>query len=233
MVKIAPSRHGGGEQVTPVDAERALAISYALAERRAALAALLDLDVTLGGIVRAARDPLVGQMRLTWWFDALGALDTAPPPAQPVLQALAAEVLTRGVSSAALAGMIDGWEALLDADTLGDERLDVFARARGATLFVLAGRVLGASDGDPLATAGAGWALSDLARHLSDSQAATRSRELARAALNSALALRWSRASRALGALAHLARMDLADVPSPPGAPSRVARLAWHRLSGR
>lgn len=214
-------------------AERNLAMSYAPAEHRAALAALLDLDATLGGIVRAVRDPLVGQMRLTWWFDALSALDTAPPPAQPVLQVLAVEVLTRGVSGAALAGMIDGWEALLDADAIGDERLDVFAQARGAMLFVLAGRVLGASDGVPLGPAGAGWALSDLARHLSDPKAATRARELARAALDPALALRWSRASRALGALAHLARMDLSDPPSRPGAPGRVARLAWHRLSGR
>lgn len=218
---------------TTKDAERALVMSYAPADRRAALGALLDLDATLGGVVRAARDPLVGQMRLTWWFDALSALDTVPPPAQPVLRALAGEVIVHGVSGAELAGMIDGWEVLLDAEILDAERLDLFARGRGATLFALAGRVLEASVGDPLAVAGAGWALSDLARHWRDAAAATRARELARAALGAATAARWTRPARALGALAHLARMNLADLPSPAGAPGRVARLAWHRLSGR
>lgn len=215
------------------DPERVLALSYAPRDGRAALEALLALDETLAAILRTTREPLVGQMRLTWWFDALTALDTARPPAQPVLQALADEVLPRDAAGAALAAMIEGWEALLDPDPLTDDRLDAFARGRGGTLFVLAGVVLGAGPRDPLAGAGAGWALGDLAQHVRDPATAARARVKSAGLLGHALALRWSRAARALGALAHGARMDLAQAPSPHGAPGRVARLAWHRLSGR
>ena len=70
-------------------AERALALSYAAETVRPGVAALFSLDDTLGQILRTTREPLVGQMRLTWWHEALRALDGAPPPAQPVLQALA------------------------------------------------------------------------------------------------------------------------------------------------
>jgi phytoene synthase len=222
--------------IDATDPERALALSYAPQPSRAALAALFALDATLAQILRTTREPLVGQMRLTWWHEALCALDTAPPPAQPVLQALAAEVLPRGVSGATLARMIDGWEALLDADPIAEADLLGHAEKRGVALFEMAGTVLGCRPEEPVATAGAGWALVDLAAHLSDLEIAALSASLAGARLAEATAQRWSRVGRPLGALAHVARMDLAyafcrDVPR--GAPRRVARLAWHRLSGR
>lgn len=224
------------------DPERALALSYALPSARAALAVLFALDDTLAQILRTTRDPLVGQMRLTWWHEALCALDTAPPPAQPVLQVLAAEVLPLGVTGATLAGMIDGWEALLDADPITEEdpiteaALSAHAEKRGAALFEAAAQVLGCATEDRVAAAGEGWALVDLAAHLSDLESAAISASWAGARLKRATAGRWSRAGRPLGALAHVARMDLAhafcrDVPR--GAPKRVARLAWHRLTGR
>lgn len=212
------------------DPERALALSYAPASSRAGLAALLDLDETLGQTLRTTREPLVGQMRLTWWHGALCGLDAGPPPAQPVLQALAQTVLPRGVTGSALARMIDGWEALLDPAPLDRERLDMFAAQRGAGLFEMAGRILGA--GDPLAAMGAGWALADLVGHARAAAEMAQARTLAMEALGPALARKWSRPARPLGALALIARMDLTST-SPPGAPRRVARLAWHRLTGR
>ena len=220
------------------DPERALALSYAPAERRAALAALLDLDDTLAGILRTTREPLVGQMRLTWWHAALCALDTAPPPAQPVLQALAAEVLPRGVSGARLAGMIDGWEALL-GEPLDGAALARHAIFRGAGLFEAAALVLDADDRG-IECWGRGWAYADLANRLSDSRvsAIARNRGKARLPMRFGHGRRdhgnapLSRAARALGALALSARMTLADI-GVPGAPRRVARLAWHRLTGR
>jgi phytoene synthase len=217
-----------------VDPERALALSYAPRARRAGLEALFALDEALGSILRTTREPLVGQMRLTWWHAALMELDIAPPPTQPVLQALAAEVLPRGVSGAQLAGMIDGWEALLE-EPLNEAAMLLHARARGGGLFVAAGTVI-TSVGDPLATAGEGWALADLARNLGDGKIAARAVQLARPRLAEATRCRWSRAARPLGALAQLAQLDL-DVPRgspvPRSRPARVARLAWHRLTGR
>ena len=220
----------------PGDPERALALSYAPPGARAGLVALFALDQTLGQILRTTREPLVGQMRLTWWHEALCALDRTPPPAQPVLQALAAEVLPRGVTGAMLAGMIDGWEALLDAETIVDVNIIAYGRKRGVGLFEVAGAVLACPPADPVAAAGEGWALADLAAHMSDRETSARAAALAAGPLAQASAQRWSREGRALGALAHIARMDLADARArgvARGSPRRVARLAWHRISGR
>lgn len=241
MVNTALTRYLPGERrvsafVAAANPESALAIGYARAPLRPAMAALFNLDSALGAVLRTTREPLVGQMRLTWWHEALTRLDDAPPPAEPMLSALASTVLPRGVSGARLATMIDGWEELLDGDALNDHAMERFAEARGARLFGIAGQVLGAHRDDPLAAAGSGWALVDLARHLRDRRTGERALAKARAALDIARRVRWSRDARALGALAHLARLDAAvplDQPLPVGAPRRVARLAWHRWTGR
>ncbi|MDB5709597.1 MAG: hypothetical protein JWL96_1667 [Sphingomonas bacterium] len=220
----------------PANPELALAIGYARPARRPALSALFDLDSALAAVLRTNREPLVGQMRLTWWHEALTRLDSAPPPAEPVLAALAAAVLPCGVTGARLATMIDGWEQLLDTDPSHMAAMAGFAERRGAGLFGMAGDVIGARATDPLATAGTGWALVDLARHLRDRAAGQKALAVARLALEEAARMRWSRDARALGTLAQLARLDAAvplDQPLPIGSPRRVARLAWHRLTGR
>nr|WP_299910741.1 squalene/phytoene synthase family protein [Sphingomonas bacterium] len=217
------------------DPELDLALHYAPRAALPGMAALFALDESLARILRTTREPMVGQMRLTWWHEALSRLDTVPPPAEPVLQALAEHVIPRGVAGARLAGMIDGWEELLEPEIDG-EAIGRHAAGRGGTLFEIAGEVLGAAPTDPLTFAGTGWALADLARHLSDSPAAERALALAASPLARATGARWSRAARPLGALAHIARMNLrvpADQPLPIGAPGRVARLLLHRLTGR
>ena len=214
------------------DPERDLALSYAPVATREGVAALFALDALLADVVRTTRDPMVGQLRLTWWFEALGALDRAPAPAQPVLEALAISVLPRGASGAGVAGIVEGWEALLDREPLTPERVAEHGE-RGARLFLAAAAVSGAGLGDPVTVAGRGWALADLSRHLSNAGEREMVVAAARPLLMEATASRWTRPARALGALAHLARLDLAPDPLPPGAPSRVARIAWHRLTGR
>ena len=206
-----------------------LAIGYAPAAVRPALAALLALDRVLGAILQSTREPLLGQMRLTWWHDALMALADRPPPAEPVLVALAAEVLPRGIPAAALAGIVDGWEALL-TEPLDAQAIECFAQARGGGVFGAAAMLLGAGD-EVIGAAGEGWALADLAGHLSDTGLAHEVAALAHGRFDAAFAHRWSRPGRPLGALALLARADLADVP--PASPRRVARLLRHRLTGR
>jgi phytoene synthase len=218
----------------PEDPERALILAYAPAAGRPALAALLALDDALAQLLRTTSQPAVGQLRLAWWREALAKLDTAPAPAEPVLQGLAAELLPRGVSGASLVPIVHGWEVLVEEEALNGLALARYAAGRGS-LFVAAGTALGA-EGDPLAVGGEGWALADLARHLGDGEEADAARAGARPRLAEALGRRWSSRGRALGALVHRAHMDLdveADAPLPIGAPRRVARLLWHRLSGR
>lgn len=219
----------------PHDPELALAIGYARAADRPALAALFALDAALAAIPRAARDPLAAQLRLTWWHDALAALDRAPAPAEPTLRALAGAVLPRGIAGAALAPLVEGWEVLIEAEALDEAALRDHAARRGGRLFALAAQVAGAGAGDPVDVAGIGWALADLARHVADPAAAAQASRLAAPALATATRARWSRNARTLGALAHLARLDLAvprDRPIPIGAPHRVARIFWHRIAG-
>lgn len=218
------------------DPEANLVLHYGREAVRPGVQAIFLLDTSLAQVLRTTREPMVGQMRLTWWHDALTALDTAPPPAEPILQALARHVVPCGITGARLAAMIDGWEELLDGDPLDDAAIVRHGEVRGAALFAMAGILLGAGSGDPVAPAGAGWALADLARHLSDPAAATRALVLAAPLLRAATAVRWSRGGRSLGALAHLAWMNLAvplDQPLPAGAPRRVARLLFHRVTGR
>ncbi|AXJ96384.1 MULTISPECIES: squalene/phytoene synthase family protein [unclassified Sphingomonas] len=208
--------------------DRHIALASAPAGARPALAGLFALDRRLGDIVRAARDPMIGQMRLTWWYEALGRLDAAPAPAEPILRALAADVLPNGIAGAALAAMIEGWEVLLDHAPDADA-LDAYAKGRGETLFSLGCRILGADMGPQQRFAGRGWALADLAMHSSNPAVAQNAAQHATAALDTAFVVPWPPAARPLGSLALLVRLDGA-----PGGPlGKTARLTRFRLFGR
>lgn len=210
--------------------ERRLVLAYAPGEpARRALSALWALDDKLAETVRTTTEPMLGQIRLQWWHDALEKLDGAPPPAEPILEGVARDVLRDGITGTATAGIAQAWQALLQEE-LDTAELRAFAQ-RGARLFELAGASAGASAGDPLALAGEGWALADLASGLSNPREAAGARMIAEQALAEATAVRWSRNGRALGAMAHLARLDLAGVPF--GSPRRTGRALWHRLTGK
>ncbi|HEX8484200.1 squalene/phytoene synthase family protein [Sphingomonas sp.] len=204
-------------------ADRLLAIGYAPADARAALTALFELDAALGAILRTTREPLLGQMRLTWWHEALVALDGGAAPAHPVLRDLGRDVVPR-VSGAMLAAMVDGWEALLD-DPLDAGAMERFAAMRGGGMFVAAGAVLGI-EREGLQEAGAGWALADLAGNLGDPASGTLARTLALPRLAAAMRTAWPHRGRALGALVLLAR------DGRSGSPALAARLMWHRATG-
>ncbi len=218
----------------PADPERALALAYAPASARDALASLWRLDERLGQIVAATREARIGMIRLAWWREALERLDTAPAPDEPLLRAVAHTLLPCGLSGAAIGGVADGWAALL-ASPLDEAALGDHAADRGARLFGLAGTLLGAPS-PLLAPAGAGWALVDLAFNVSDPAVAARALALARLRLEPIASVRWPARLRSLGALAVLAADDAARGPGMrrrQGSPRRVARMVRHRLTGR
>lgn len=212
------------------DPERGLVLAYAPSVAAArALAALLALDDRLAETVRTTSEPMLGQIRLKWWQEAIAGLDSAASPAEPVLQTLQRDVIAFGVSGADVARIAEAWGEVL-GEELDDAAIARFAM-RGRALFEAAGRVAGAGQGEAVGLAGEGWALADLAQGLSDAAEIARVRDAASAALVTALAGRWHRNERALGAMAHLARLDLAGVPR--GSPRRVGRALWHRMTGR
>lgn len=215
--------HTFGIDLTRGHPERALALGYAPQAAVDGVAAVFALDATLAKLALGTRDAMVAQLRLTWWYEALQALGEREPPAQPILQRLFAA----HADAAALARVAAGWERLLE--TPSDEDLRAFASGRGE-VFAVAARLAQAPD--DVTAAGEGWALADLARTSGTPALATRAAALAGPLLAQAAGQRWSGRARFLGALVHVARADL-EGAFAIGAPRRVARLAWHRLTGR
>ena len=195
-----------------VDPERALSLAYAPASKRDALALLWRLDEQLSVIVARTDNPTVGQMRLTWWDEALRTARTARP-VDPLLVALAEE---RSIDLETLRPLIDGWEALLDELPLSNEVLDRYASQRGGTLFQAASALLG---GGPADEAGRLWALADLAFRTSDRKTAERALALAKDTRHS-----LPRPLAMLTALALYDRRRGLDRPRRQGSPARLLR---------
>lgn len=212
-----------------LDPDRKLALAYIPAAARPAVEALWRLDAAFAGILATGSQPLISQMRLAWWREALERLDRTPPPAEPVLQALAAHVLPT-VSGVELAAMEEGWLILLADEALISDALARYAALRGGLLFDYSARLLGGSP-FPVKAAGALWALADLSRH------SRRVGELQSSSPESKVMpkTKWPVRLRALGMLAVLARRDLERLgrkPEKPGSPARMLRMIRHRLSG-
>jgi 15-cis-phytoene synthase len=125
-------------------------------------------------VVTTTTEPMIGQIRLTWWHEQMLGLDRGEVPADPVITALQGVIRDHDVTGAMLAALVEGWEVLLEPMPLGDSVLREYAMKRGDVLFELSARLL-ASDVSP--NIGAGWALIDLAGHCSD--CTTRERALA------------------------------------------------------
>jgi phytoene synthase len=218
-----PSRRSAiAEPTLPADPERALSLAYAPRAVRPALSALWRLDEQLGAIVARTDSPAVGQMRLTWWHDALQSL-RSERPVDPLL----VELASSDTDPQPLLPLIDGWEALLEPLPLSEEALALHADARGGTLFRAAARLL-RSDETPVAEAGRLWSLVDVAFRISDRATAERALALAAPARG--------RLPPALAVLAALASRDLSeglDHPRRQGSPSRILRAFVAGLTGR
>ena len=208
-----------------LDPDRRLALAYVPGAARPAIEALWQLDTSFASILASGTQPLISQMRLAWWREALERLDTTPPPAEPVLRALAAHVLPV-VTGAELAAMEGGWLMLLSDEALTTDELARYADLRGGLLFTYAARLLGDA-AFPVAQAGAAWALADLARH------SRRADEVKSPLFESKT--KWPKPLRPLGMLAMLAKRDLERLGGKPeiqANPARMWRMIRHRLHG-
>lgn len=186
---------------------------------RPAFDALLDIDDAMAAVVARAIEPNLAAIKLAWWREQLEKLDSEAPPAEPRLQAAAAELLPREIQGAQLAALEAGWATLLDESP--DAKL---VEARGETLFDLAARLLDMSHGG-IAEAGRLYALMDVTRRgLHDFQAAVDGQPVAR----------FPPKLRPLTGLASLARRDLLrGTDEPEATPGRSWTLMRHRLTGR
>ena len=186
---------------------------------RPAFDALLAIDDVMGEVVAGASQPTLGAIKLAWWRAALERLDEAPPPGEPRLQAVVAKLFTYGISGAELAGIEDGWAALLD-EHIDWERV----ATRGERFFARGAQLLGHNHAG-LAEAGRAFGLGDAARRGVAVPAAALTQ--ARQRLGPA---RFPRMLRPLTALTCLA---LRDPREPEATPGRAFALLRHRLTGR
>ena len=216
-----------------IGADRRLALAYVPAASRAAIDALWAIDAAMADVVRTTQQPMVGQIRLAWWRERLEELGTVGAPAEPRLQAVERELLSRGIAGAEVAAVELGWAALLQDFPWGLQVVDA-VRVRGRVLFAIGGVILGA-DGDNLRAAGGLWAVVDCARHCSDPDSRRGLMREARLLADSVAGIRYPAAARPLSMLAALALHDVQSNSElePEGTPKRAMRMLAHRLSGR
>ena len=141
---------------------------FAPAERREALFALYAFNAEIARIRELVTEPLLGEMRLQWWRDALGTIYGGGDLAHPVARGLAAAVRTHALNRETFERLIDARAADLvngPPDTL--TTLEAYAQGTAATLATSALEVLGARGEAARAIAreaGIGWALVGLLR---------------------------------------------------------------------
>ncbi|MGA0600882.1 squalene/phytoene synthase family protein [Caulobacter sp. KR2-114] len=197
---------------------------------RADVIALLAFDLELARAPRRASNALIGEIRLTWWREALDEIfGEGPVRRHPTALALAEVARRHRLAREDLEGLIDARYVELDKRLLEPAELAAWARGTAGAVARLSARMLDpGGPSDAAAAAGAAWALGQAGRiGLAEAGAA-------KAASRQALAehRRAPRASPAsFPAAAHAALA--ARSPGEGGAFGRQARLLWATLRGR
>ena len=144
--------------------ERRLALAYTPVPARALWLGLFALDARLAAVVRAAKEPMLAQIKLAWWRDELAKPAAARALGEPLLALLGGWM----DHTAALRALVDGWEVLLGDEPLDSKSAMQIADAWALACSDLAGQ-LGLTAARPeVERAARGWALADLGGSLSD-----------------------------------------------------------------
>lgn len=102
---------------------------------RADLVALYAFEAELAAIPRRVSQPLLAEMRLTWWAEHLpGVFAGAPRKGHPVLEALARAVARRGLTQAPFDAVIDARIAVAEGAPPDLEALYVAPMALAARI---------------------------------------------------------------------------------------------------
>lgn len=142
--------------------EAQIAISHSLPEHRDALRIFLELDGRFARIVAGTSEPMLGQMRLTWWRETLARPIAERPSGDAVLDAIGAHWSGR---EAGLVKLVDGWEYLLAEPPLSEEDARGFIEGRSAALCAVYADLAGEQHAALRAPAWR-WACADLAANV-------------------------------------------------------------------
>jgi len=150
------------EQVRRADPDRWLATRF-IADpfARADVITLYAYDSELARAQRASANPLIAEIRLTWWREALDEIfDGGPVRRHPVAEGLAGVVRRHGLPREPLEAMIDARIEALEIETFDVTLAERWADQVGGSAATLAGMILD-PQGDPrqLRAAGRVWGL--------------------------------------------------------------------------
>lgn len=135
-----------------------LAIAYARPDLRMAFSLLLRFDDRIAGIVGRGTEPMIAQMKIAWWHDAIAAARDDRPKGEPLLIEL--NHIDNDTLNEAMQRLLDAWGLLLAHDQWTSEVLAGFAKARGRAVFDTYRRWI--DDGAVAEDIGNRWAIDDL-----------------------------------------------------------------------
>jgi len=156
------------EQVRDFDSDRYVTALFAPASLRRDLLALYAFNLELARSREAAREPMLGRIRLQWWRDVIAECYGGAPRRHQVVQPLAAAIRRHDLSRDLFDRIIDARE--VDHETSPMEsmlELEAYAEATGGALNQLGGQILGARDYEVqrcAAATGTGWVLTGMMR---------------------------------------------------------------------
>jgi phytoene synthase len=196
-------------------------------ELRPAFSALWNLDLAFADVVSTSTDPHLGAIRLAWWRERLEELDRGErAPAEPRLQAVASELLPRGVTGKELSQLEDAWLPALEPFPWGENQAAGLA-LRGRILFGIGAKLLG-GEATAAEAAGAFWSLADGAAHCSDPG----SRQSLLNDAQSALSAIPKSLPRQLRPMTVLSALVAADLGRDGSGFRRISAAVRHRLFG-
>jgi phytoene synthase len=159
---MADDVHDLDEQIRRVDPDRWLSSRFIEdVTRRADVIALYAYDHELARAPRVASNPLLGEIRLTWWREMLDeAYEGRPVRQHPAAQALAAAIGRHDLPRAPLEAMIDARYRELDATPMSEVDALDWGRDTGGRAAEIAVRILDAAADAALGQApGAAWSI--------------------------------------------------------------------------
>ena len=134
---------------------------------RADVVALYAFDHELARAPKVASNPLIGEIRLTWWREALDEVyEGRAVRRHPTAEALADMVHRRGLERARLETLIDARYRELDARPMDEKDALAWAGDTGGVAAeIAAGLLAPGSEAGPARAAGTAWALARRAAH--------------------------------------------------------------------
>lgn len=214
-----------------LDPLQRLIISYAKRSDRQRYAFLFAFDSRLAAIIRTTSEPLIGQMRLTWWRDILTKPAAHRPDGEPLV-ALFNEVEPDGVDVQYLLTLIDGWEVMLEDFPWDDRQIDKYASNRGQGYFGF-----GLNDDYKMKNvqeASKLWALWDFAIGCSDPIMRAWALKASKNILQKNTTASFDKSGRPLSILCKLAAHDVKNgvLADTIYRPATAARIVWHGVTG-